>query len=114
MNNQEYQENLENVLEKYGRDITEASRNGKIDPVIGRDDEIRSVMRILSRKTKNNPVFFAPRQTVGERLNAINIVAAVREDGCLYVKKKQGGEKICLFASFVFNVFSTFARIFLE
>ena len=56
MNNQEYQENLENVLVKYGRDITDAASNGKIDPVIGRDDEIRSVMRILSRKTKNNPV----------------------------------------------------------
>ena len=56
MNNQEYQENLENVLEKYGRDITQASKDGKIDPVIGRDEEIRSVTRILSRKTKNNPV----------------------------------------------------------
>ena len=56
MNNNPYQENLENVLEKYGRDITEQSRNGKIDPVIGRDDEIRSITRILSRKTKNNPV----------------------------------------------------------
>ena len=54
MNNNMYQE--ENVLEKYGRDITESSRNGKIDPVIGRDDEIRSITRILSRKTKNNPV----------------------------------------------------------
>ena len=53
-NNNMYQE--ENVLEKYGRDITESSRNGKIDPVIGRDDEIRSITRILSRKTKNNPV----------------------------------------------------------
>lgn len=56
MNNQPFQENLENVLEKYGRDITEQSRDGKIDPVIGRDDEIRSITRILSRKTKNNPV----------------------------------------------------------
>ena len=53
---QAYQENLQNVLEKYGRDITEAVRDGKIDPVIGRDDEIRSITRILSRKTKNNPV----------------------------------------------------------
>ena len=53
---QAYQENLQNVLEKYGRDITEAARDGKIDPVIGRDDEIRSITRILSRKTKNNPV----------------------------------------------------------
>ncbi len=49
-------EENENVLEKYGRDVTQASRDGKIDPVIGRDDEIRSITRILSRKTKNNPV----------------------------------------------------------
>jgi ATP-dependent Clp protease ATP-binding subunit ClpB len=46
----------ENVLEKYGRNIIEAAKNGKIDPVIGRDDEIRSITRVLSRKTKNNPV----------------------------------------------------------
>ena len=49
-------EENENVLEKYGRDVTQASKDGKIDPVIGRDDEIRSITRILSRKTKNNPV----------------------------------------------------------
>ena len=54
--NNPYEENLENVLEKYGRDITKSVRDGKIDPVIGRDDEIRSITRILSRKTKNNPV----------------------------------------------------------
>ena len=46
----------ENVLEKYGRDITKSAKDGKIDPVIGRDDEIRSITRVLSRKTKNNPV----------------------------------------------------------
>mgnify|MGYP004531051095 CR=1 FL=1 len=46
----------ENVLEKYGRDITEAAKQGKIEPVIGRDEEIRDITRILSRKTKNNPV----------------------------------------------------------
>ena len=45
-----------NVLEKYGRDIVNAARDGKIDPVIGRDEEIRNITRILSRKTKNNPV----------------------------------------------------------
>ena len=57
MNNQNpYQENLENVLEKYGRDIVKSVKDGKIDPVIGRDEEIRSITRILSRKTKNNPV----------------------------------------------------------
>lgn len=45
-----------NVLEKYGRDIVKSVIDNKIDPVIGRDDEIRDVIRILSRKTKNNPV----------------------------------------------------------
>jgi ATP-dependent Clp protease ATP-binding subunit ClpB len=44
------------TLEKYGRDLTEAARRGKIDPVIGRDSEIRRVMQVLSRRTKNNPV----------------------------------------------------------
>ena len=44
------------ALEKYGRDLVEAARSGKLDPVIGRDEEIRRVIRILSRKTKNNPV----------------------------------------------------------
>ncbi len=55
-NQQPYQENLENVLEKYGRDIVKTVKEGKVDPVIGRDDEIRNITRILSRKTKNNPV----------------------------------------------------------
>ncbi|MGI6253606.1 MAG: ATP-dependent chaperone ClpB, partial [Aminivibrio sp.] len=44
------------ALEKYGRDLVEAARAGKLDPVIGRDEEVRRVVRILSRKTKNNPV----------------------------------------------------------
>ncbi len=44
-----------NVLEKYGTDLVEMARQQKLDPVIGRDDEIRNVIRILSRKTKNNP-----------------------------------------------------------
>jgi ATP-dependent Clp protease ATP-binding subunit ClpB len=44
------------ALEKYGRDLVKAAQDGKLDPVIGRDDEIRRVIRILSRKTKNNPV----------------------------------------------------------
>ncbi len=46
----------ENVLEKYGRNITERAKEGKMDPVIGRDEEIRNITRVLSRKTKNNPV----------------------------------------------------------
>src|SRR5438094_1633149 len=44
------------TLEKYGRDLTELARRGKIDPVIGRDSEIRRIMQVLSRRTKNNPV----------------------------------------------------------
>ncbi len=48
-------ESTYDVLKKYGRDLTEMARMRKLDPVIGRDDEIRSVIQILSRKTKNNP-----------------------------------------------------------
>jgi len=44
------------ALERFGRDLTEAAREGKLDPVIGRDDEIRRVIQVLSRRTKNNPV----------------------------------------------------------
>ena len=44
------------ALEKYGRDLTELARQGKLDPVIGRDDEMRRVIQVLSRRTKNNPV----------------------------------------------------------
>jgi ATP-dependent Clp protease ATP-binding subunit ClpB len=44
------------ALERYGRDLTELARKGKLDPVIGRDDEVRRVMQVLSRRTKNNPV----------------------------------------------------------
>lgn len=49
-------EEQQNPLEKYGRDLVELAREGKLEPVIGRDDEIRRAIRILSRKTKNNPV----------------------------------------------------------
>ena len=48
-------ESTYDVLKKYGQDLVELARNQKLDPVIGRDDEIRNVIRILSRKTKNNP-----------------------------------------------------------
>ena len=56
MQNQEYENQNENVLEKYGRDVVALAKAGKIDPVIGRDEEIRRIIKILSRKTKNNPV----------------------------------------------------------
>ncbi len=48
------------ALEKYGRDLTELAKQGKLDPVIGRDEEIRRVIQILSRRTKNNPVLIGP------------------------------------------------------
>jgi len=54
MNRDEAQE--QNPLEQYGRDLTAVARQGKLDPVIGRDDEIRRVIQVLSRRTKNNPV----------------------------------------------------------
>ena len=44
------------ALSKYARDLTEQARKGKLDPVIGRDDEIRRTIQVLSRRTKNNPV----------------------------------------------------------
>src|SRR4051794_22282129 len=49
-------ENAYEALKKYARDLTQAARDGKIDPVIGRDEEIRRVMQVLTRRTKNNPV----------------------------------------------------------
>ena len=48
-------ENAYDALKKYARDLTQAARDGKIDPVIGRDEEIRRTIQVLSRRTKNNP-----------------------------------------------------------
>ncbi len=56
MQQQPNYENDENILEKYGRNLVDLAKKGKIDPVIGRDEEIRRIIKILSRKTKNNPV----------------------------------------------------------
>src|SRR6202022_3856127 len=50
------QEEEQRPLERFGRDLTEAAEQGKLDPVIGRDEEIRRVIQVLSRRTKNNPV----------------------------------------------------------
>ena len=49
-------ENKYQFLSKYANDLTEAASQGKLDPVIGRDEEIRRVLQILSRRTKNNPI----------------------------------------------------------
>ena len=62
MNQNPFEENLQDVLTKYGRDITDEAKAGKIDPVIGRDEEIRNITRILSRKTKNNPVLIVMKE----------------------------------------------------
>ncbi|GAB4232305.1 MAG: ATP-dependent chaperone ClpB [Stanieria sp.] len=53
---QQNQEERYQALEKYGRDLTQQAKNGKLDPVIGRDEEIRRVIQVLSRRSKNNPV----------------------------------------------------------
>lgn len=55
MEMQDYQ-NDQNILEKFGRDVTQAVRDGKVDPVIGREEEILRIIKILARKTKNNPI----------------------------------------------------------
>src|SRR5690606_7465577 len=54
--NSDNPEGTYNPLKQYGRDLVKEAKDGKLDPVIGRDDEIRNTIRILSRRTKNNPV----------------------------------------------------------
>ena len=56
MNGMEDYSSDENILEKFGRDITKQAKEGKIDPVIGRDDEIRQIIEVLARKNKNNVI----------------------------------------------------------
>ena len=56
MNGMEDYSQDENILEKFGRDVTKAAKEGKIDPVIGRDEEIHQIIEVLSRKNKNNVI----------------------------------------------------------
>ena len=58
-------ENAYDALKKYARDLTQAAREGKIDPVIGRDEEIRRTIQVLSRRTKNNPVLIGEPGEIG-------------------------------------------------
>src|SRR5207237_9741833 len=71
-------ENAYDALKKYARDLTQAARDGKLDPVIGRDEEIRRTIQVLSRRTKNNPVLIGEpgvgKTRIGEGL-ALRIVA---------------------------------------
>ena len=69
------------ALEKYGRDLTALARQGKIDPVIGRDEEIRRVMQVLTRRTKNNPVLIG-RARRGKNSHRRGIGAAHRQWRC--------------------------------
>jgi len=67
------------ALNKYGLDMTQLARDGKLDPVIGRDDEIRRVVQVLSRRTKNNPVLVGP-PGVGKTAVAEGLAARIVED----------------------------------
>mgnify|MGYP000988592318 CR=1 FL=1 len=67
------------TLEKYGTDLTAKAREGKIDPVIGRDEEIRRIMQVLSRRTKNNPVLIGEPGT-GKTAIAMGMAKSLGEE----------------------------------
>ena len=68
------------ALKKYAHDLTEAAKEGKIDPIIGRDEEIRRTMQVLARRTKNNPVLIG-EPGVGKTAIAEGLAAAMRGEG---------------------------------
>ncbi len=65
MNPEEMQETPQQAIEKYTTDFTKLAADGKLDPVIGRDEEIRRTIQVLSRRTKNNPVSVKPPLSKG-------------------------------------------------
>lgn len=81
--------NPENVpqgesLKLYGRDLTEIARNGKLDPVIGREEQIRRAVQILSRRTKNNPVLIG-EPGVGKTAIAEGLAQRIASGACVCV-----------------------------
>ena len=76
-----------NALKKYGTDLVEQARKNKLDPVIGRDDEIRNVIRILSRKSKNNPVLIG-EPGVGKTAIAEGLAQRIVKRGCARQPKR--------------------------
>jgi len=78
-----------NPLEKYGINLTELSKEGKIDPVIGREDEIRRIVQILSRRKKNNPVLIGEPGT--GKTTVVEGLAKRIVDGDSSLKKKRKG-----------------------
>src|SRR5205807_4087900 len=82
-------ENKYAALERYGRDLTDLARRNKIDPVIGRDEEIRRVVQVLARRTKNNPVLIG-EPGVGKTAIVEGLAhRIVREDVPEPLKRKQ-------------------------
>ncbi len=86
------------ALSKYARDLTAAARDGKLDPVIGRDEEVRRAIQILSRRTKNNPVLIGEpgvgKTAVAEGL-AQRIMAGGGRTSCTRGQERGGGSSAC-------------------
>ena len=74
-NNMNNQQNQEKALDRFARNLVEDAKKGKLDPVIGRDEEIRRVLQILSRRTKNNPILIGEPGTgktaIVDRINVL-------------------------------------------
>ena len=116
------------VLKKYGRDLTEAARSGKLDPVIGRDQEIRRVIQVLSRRTKNNPVLIgepgvgktAIAEGLAQRVVAGDVPEGLKEKrvvsmdlGAMVAGAKYRGEFEDRFKAFIKEVIGAEGRIIL-